>query len=257
MRKQLIRIACAAVFAGLIVAASAIAKPEKFQVGNLFLTDNGQILPTRLPRDVQAPITGSVVGRIGTTDGSHPPAIRGLVADFDKTIHINATGLPTCGKGQLEASPTATVRKVCADAIVGTGEGEVEVAFPEQAPFTATGPITLFNGGIHGAATIVYIHVYVNVPAPTAVVATAAVTRIHRGHFGLHVVAQIPKIAGGAGSPTGFSVRIHRTFTYRGKKVSYLTASCPTGHYFAEGKVQFSDDTTLQVTHDLPCTPVG
>ena len=257
MGRQLARIAGAAIVAGLIIAAVAVAKPEKFQVGRLFLRDNGRISPTRLPRQGQAPVTGNLVDEIGTTDGSHPPAIRGLIADFDKSIHVNAVGLPVCRKGQLEASSTATVRKACPDAIVGTGAGEVEVAFPEQAPFSAKGPITLFNGGVRGGTTTLFVHAYVNVPAPTAVVVTAKITRIHRGHFGLHVVAQIPVIAGGAGSPTNFDFKIHRTFTYRGREVSYLTASCPTGHYFAEGQVRFSDDTTLQVAHDLPCTPTG
>jgi hypothetical protein len=48
-----------------------------------------------------------------------------------------------------------------------------------------------------------------------------------------------------------------RTFTYKGKKESYLKASCPSGHYLAEGKIQFFDGTLLKLSHALPCTPVG
>jgi hypothetical protein len=131
------------------------------------------------------------------------------------------------------------------------------VAFAEQNPFTARGPIVAFNGGIHGATTTLLIHTYVAVPAPTAVVVTVALSRIHRGHFGLHVVAHVPPIAGGAGSPTGFRMTIGREFTYKGDKKSYLTASCPTGVYFAEGKVEFTAGPTLKVAHALPCTPKG
>ena len=100
-----------------------------------------------------------------------------------------------------------------------------------------------------------FIHAYVNVPAPTAVIATVKLTHVHRGHYGTHAVAQIPRIAGGAGSVTKFKLTVGREFTYKGKQQSYLTASCPTGVYYAEGKVQFTDGTALKVTHALPCTP--
>ena len=88
-------------------------------------------------------------------------------------------------------------------------------------------------------------------------VATVEISRIHRGHYGIHTVSRVPPIAGGAGSVTRFKLTIGRRFVQRGKKVSYLTASCPTGIYYTEGNILFADGTTLQGTHLLPCTPVG
>jgi hypothetical protein len=255
MRKHLIRTAAMAVALALIAAASAFAKPEVVRVGTLFLRDNGGISPTKLPRHEQAPISANLNAKIGTTDGSHPPAVRSVNLDFDKTIQVNARGLPTCTERQLIARSTAAAKNACANAIVGSGEGEVEVAFPEQQPFAATGPIVLFNGGVHGDTTLILIHTYVAVPAPTAVIATAKLTKIHRGRYGTNAVARIPAIAGGAGSVTKFKLTIKRTFTYKGKKQSYLTASCPTGHYYTEGEVGFDDGTTLEITHVLPCSP--
>jgi hypothetical protein len=182
------------------------------------------------------PISAKLNGQIGTVDGSHPPAIESVIADFDKTVQINAKGLPVCRESQLTARSSADVRKACSDAIVGSGQGEVEVAFPEQAPIVAEGPIVLFNGGVHGGTTLLFIHAYVDIPAPTAVIATVKLTRIDRGRYGTHAVARIPRIAGGAGSVTGYKITIDRKFTYKGKNESYLTASCPTGVYYAEGK---------------------
>jgi hypothetical protein len=257
MRKHLVCIASVGIVFGLIVVASALAKPEVVQVGNLFLRDNGGISPTKLPRHEQAPISANLNGQIGTTDGSHPPAIKAVIADFDKSIQVNAKGLPVCKEKQLVARSTVAAKKACPDAIVGSGGGEVEVAFPEQAPFSAKGPIVLFNGGVHGGTALLLIHTYVAVPAPTAVVATVKITHIHRGHFGLHTVSRIPPIAGGAGSVTKFKLTIDRTFTYKGKKESYLTASCPTGHYYTEGEAQFTGAAPLKITHVLPCTPMG
>jgi hypothetical protein len=255
MRRHLIWTMAIGAGLALIVVASALAKPEVVRVGNLFLRDNGGISPTKLPRHKQVPIAANLNARIGTNDGSHPPAIRSVIADFDKSIQVNAKGLPACTQAKLTARSTVDAKRACRDAIVGEGEGEVEVEFPEQKPFAATGPIVLFNGGVHGGTTLLLIHTYVAVPAPTAVIATVKLTRIHRGHYGIHAVAQIPRIAGGYGSVTKFKLTINRKFTYRGKKESYLTASCPTGLYYTEGKVQFSDNTTLKITHILPCVP--
>jgi hypothetical protein len=257
MSKHLIRTTAVALGFALIVVAGALAKPHVIRAGNLFLRDNGGISPSRLPRHSQAPIAGHIDATIGTTDGSHPPAVRTVDIDFDKSIRLNAEGLPACKQGELEARPTEAAKKACPDAIVGSGEGEVEVAFPEQAPFSAKGPIVLFNGGVHGGTTHLFVHTYVAVPAPTAVVATVEISRIHRGHYGIHTVSRVPPIAGGAGSVTRFKLTIGRRFVQRGKKVSYLTASCPTGIYYTEGNIHFADGTTLRGTHLLPCTPVG
>ncbi len=257
MGKRLIRAVSIGIVLGTIVTASAIAKPEVVRVGNLFLRDNGGILPSKLPRHEQVPVSASLNAQIGTNDGTHPPAIESVVVDFDKTIQVHAEGLPVCREHQLTARSSVDAKRACPDAIVGSGQGEVEVAFPEQAPLIAKGPITLFNGGVSGATTHLFIHTYVNVPAPTAVIVAVEMTHIHRGHFGLHTVSKIPAIAGGAGSVTKFQLTIDRTFTYKGRKESYLTASCPTGLYYTEGKVQFTDGTTMGLTHALPCTPMG
>jgi hypothetical protein len=257
MGKHLSRaMAIGATFA-LIFAASAFAKSQVVRVGNLFLRGSGGISPSKLPRHVQAPVSAKLNAQIGTTDGSHPPALTSLIGDYDKTIQINAKGLPACREGQLEARTITAAKNACPDAIVGTGEGEVEVAFPEQKPLDAKSPIVLYNGGVHGGATLLFAHAYVSVPAPTAVVVTAKLTRIRRGHYGIHAVAQIPPIAGGAASVTGFKITIDRKFTYSGKKESYLTASCPTGHYYTEAKVLFAYGPSLKITHDFPCTPMG
>ncbi len=257
MRKHLIWAMAVGAGLALIVVASALAKPHVIRSGNLFLKDDGGIFPSKLPRHSQMPISARIDAEIGTTDGTHPPAVKTLNIDFDKSIQVNARGLPVCKGSQLTARSTAAAKKACPDAIVGSGEGEVEVAFPEQKPFAAAGPIVLFNGGVHGSTTLLFVHAYVDVPAPTAVIATVKIARIHRGHYGIHTVAQVPAIAGGAGSVISFKLTIGRKFTYKGRKESYLTASCPTGLYYTEGNILFADGITLQGTHILPCTPKG
>jgi hypothetical protein len=254
------KLVCAAVIGtalALIVAASALGKREVAYVGNLFLADNGGISPSKLPKHEQAPISAHISGEIGTVDGSHPPAVKTIKLDIDKTIQVNAKGLPACRYGQLTNRPTAAAKGACPHAIVGSGNGAVEVAFPDQEPFTGKGQLVAFNGGVHNGTTLLLFHAYVSIPAPTAVVIKTEISRIHNGHYGLHTLTQIPSLAAGDGSATKFKFKLGRTFADKGKKRSYLTASCPTGHYFTKGLVSFSDGTLLGLTHVLPCTPVG
>jgi hypothetical protein len=241
----------------LVLAATAFGKWEIVRAGNIVFGDNGGISPTVLPRHGFAPATARIIGKIGTVDGTHPPALRHVEADIDKTIRVDAVGLPTCRLGQLQARSTRDAKRACGDAVVGSGSATVEVAFPEQPPFSSTGPLVLFNGGVHGKTTSVFLHAYVDVPAPTAVVVPATVTRIHKGRFGLHLEASIPRIAGGAGSATNFELKIGRRFTYKGEKRSFLSASCPTGSWITRGHVEFADGTEAGLTHLFACTPQG
>lgn len=260
MRRKLIHITVIAAGLALVWAAVAAGNFDNRQehcVGVLCVGDNGGISPTKLPKHGSAPATARIIGDISTRDGSHPPALQEIEADIDRTITVDAVGLPTCSAGQLEATSSATAKKVCGDALIGSGSAEVEVAFPEQAPFRSTGPLLLFNNGVHGGTTSVLLHAYVNVPAPTAVIVRAKVTRIHRGRFGLHLQAHIPKIAGGAGSATAFDLKIGRRYTYKGRKKSFLSASCPTGNWATKGSVLFSDQTRLGFLHVFTCTPQG
>ena len=163
----------------------------------------------------------------------------------DKNGVINAKGLATCTSGKLQAESTAKAKKACPKAIVGEGRTTVRVEFPESPPFNATGPLVAFNGGEKGGVTTMFIQAYVKVPAATALVTTIKIKKVHKGPYGLESVASIPVIAGGSGSITNFSLNIGKTFTYKGKKQSYLAAKCSTGHFLAQAKAVFSDGTSL------------
>jgi hypothetical protein len=258
MKRKLIHITAVAAAQALIVAGVAAGDRGTRQehcVGVVCVGDDGGISPTKLPRRGSAPVTARIEGEVTTRDGSHPPALQDLEADIDRTIAVDAVGLPTCKLSRLKATSSAAARKACGEAIVGSGTAEVEVAFPEQKPFRSTGPLLLFNGGVHGATTSVFLHAYVDVPAPTAVIVLATVTRIHKGRFGLRLKAHIPVVAGGAGSATAFDIEIGRRYAYKGRKKSFLRASCPTGSWATKGSLEFGDRTRLGFTHVFACTP--
>jgi len=231
------------------VALAAAEKPVSVRAGDVILSVTGNASPKRLPRHGLAPVSFHTSGRISTVDGAHPPALSEVTLDVGKAGTIEAGKFPACSQGRLEATNTEQAKSACPSAIVGTGNGEVEVEFPEQRPFTASGPIILFNGGERNGKALLLIHAYVNVPAPTAIVTTVWTNREHKGPFRLHSVATIPVIAGGAGSVTFFSLKIDRK--------GYLTANCDNGHFSAHLEAKFRGGPDLAASFQKPCTPIG
>jgi hypothetical protein len=258
MRTHLLRVVALATAVALTAAGIATAaKPTVVRAGNLILTVDGGVAPKRLPKKRMAPIKLRISANVRTANGAHPPAARKTVIDFDKHGTINARGLPKCGLGRLEARTTSDAKAACRKAIVGTGKTKVRVAFAEQAPFSATGPLVVFNGGTRGKITKMYIHAYVNVPTPTALVTVVKVKRVHKGRYGTRASARIPTIAGGAGSLIRFNLGIKRKFKHRGRQRSYLSARCANGRFFAFGKVFFAGGTRLAGRVVRPCRQRG
>jgi hypothetical protein len=245
------------VLAGMLaIAITAVASAEKptvVRVGNVILALDGDVFPVALPEDTPAPITLKVSGAIATADGSQPPPIKKVIIETAKDGYINAKGLPACTLGRLEARDTKGAEKACPNSIVGKGSTTVRVAFPESAPFRARGKIVAFNGGVKDGITTMLIHTYVAVPTPTALVTTVKSRRVQNGPLGLRSVATIPAIAGGSGSIVKFDLTIHRLFTYKGEKQSYLEAKCEHDSLLANVDAMFGDGSHIAGLLVRPC----
>jgi hypothetical protein len=260
MRKQMTLVVALAVALAIAAAAVAVAggeKPAVVTAGSLRLSIGGGLSPTTLPRDELAPVSLHVDGGLANVDGSQPPALKEVVLDSDRNAVVNARGLPVCSLAQLQSRDTQAAARACPGAIVGKGLTEVEVSFPEQAPFSAIGPLVVFNGGVKGGVTTVFIHAYVSVPAPTAIVVALKIAKEHKGPYGLHTVAEVPVIAGGAGSVTHFELTIHRLFAYRGQKQSFLEARCVDGHFLADTTFKFRDGSQISGGIVRTCKAAG
>ncbi len=251
-------------FAG---AAVATAKWTTVRAGNLILKVEGKLLPSAYPRHEFAPASFRARAQIATADGTHPPALREGVVYIDKNGTFDARGLPACKAAQLEARDTKAAKRVCGEAIIGTGGGTAEIAFPEQRPISVKSPITIFNGGVRGGTTTMYLHAFITVPTPAAIVTSFKFTRVNAGRYGMRGVAKIPVIAGSSGSVTDFDFKIKRHYTYRGERKSFDLTKCPDGIIRAKGTGVFKDEvrdgvndgetTTISASLSFPCTPKG
>ncbi|OJU86327.1 MAG: hypothetical protein BGO11_03175 [Solirubrobacterales bacterium 70-9] len=236
-----------------MLAMSGAALAIVLRAGPIEVVGEGGFSPTTLPKRSFAPITLHGEGRIGTTDGSLPPILKTLTVWFDKHGEVVTEGLPVCTKGKLLATTTKTARRVCAGSIVGEGYGTALIAFPEQRPFKASSPITIFNGPPHNGNPTVLAHAYLSVPAPTTYIVPVEIQKVNNGPFGFRTEATIPRIAGGSGIPLEGRLTIGKKWTYKGKKLSYANASCPSGKLQAKVETEFTDSTKLSGLILKPC----
>jgi hypothetical protein len=253
MRRLLLTVTAALALVGALIAGAAA---DTFQVGNLKADIDGKITPSKLPRHGQAPIGLEVSGSIDSVDGSHPAALKSIHLEFDKNGSLNTKGLPTCAPAKLFSTLTSQAKKACGSAQVGSGKVTAEIALPEQAPFSASGPLLIFNGPPKGGKQVLVFHVYAHVPAPTTFVTTAVISK-QGGKYGTVADIKIPTIVSGQGSLTAFKATLKKTWTYRGKKQSLLLAGCPSGKLQARGEFLFADGTKGSGEVVRPCTPTG
>jgi hypothetical protein len=247
MRKYLLITTAVAAMVALTVAGVAAAeKPVKVIAGNLELTFNGGFTPKTLSKTKPTPISLNVQGKIRTKDGEHPPAMKEFVLETDKNGGINVKGLPACTASKLQSQDTKHAEAICKTAIIGSGQATAGIKFPEQAEIPAKSKIIAFNGGFKGGTTTIFIHAYLTVPTPAAIVTTVKVKKVKNGRFGLKSVASIPKIAGGSGSVLDFNLTVN--------KKGVLTAKCPDGKLQAHGTAVFTDGTRASAEIIRTCT---
>jgi hypothetical protein len=246
-------VAAMVAIAALGAMAIGSATAQVVRVGNLVMEIDGSVSPSKLPKKTPAPISLKLEGALKTADGTHPPAIKEVFLEFDRNGHLNTKGLASCSAGKLQSTLTSQARSVCGKALIGTGRAEAQVAFPEQAPFKAGGPLLIFNGS-QGNKQKLLLHVYAKVPAPTTFV-TSAVIGKGKGPFGISARVKVPSITSGQGSLIGFNARISKKFTYKGKKQSVLTATCKSGRLRARGDFIFAQGPKLSGSVTRSCTP--
>jgi hypothetical protein len=226
----------------LVAIALAVGNASAVTVvaGNLLIKVDGATSPKALPRATMAPISFHGSASVATEDGSHIPPAESTHLLVDKHIAIDTTGLPTCSLGQIQATAPAAAMKACGDALIGKGTSTAQVQFPEQASFTAKGPLLAFNGPAEGGYHEQLYYVYADVPVPTALIAVAKVSKAS-GPYGYAISISIPRIAGGAGSFSGAEFTIDRKWTYQGEQHSFLSAECADNHFDAQVEVDFGD----------------
>lgn len=246
-------IACA------LVAVGA-AQGEIFQQGNLRIKVSGGLRPQALPRERLAPVNAEIKGEISTTDGTHPPPLRLVRIELNRHGRLSTVGLPSCHGQQLQSSTTEQAMRQCRPALVGRGHFRADISFPTLDPLPAEGPILAFNGVKDGRRALL-LHLYAATPARFTFVFALTIAHRGDGEFGTLLTTRIPTLAGGFGSVSEIDLRLGRNYVYKGRRHSYLSASCaappgfPGGPFtFARGSFHFLDGRTIKTSIASSCT---
>jgi len=221
-----------------LLALGAIASAEQTQKGNLIASFHGGIAPLKLPRSEPAPVTVQMGGKIKTTDKSTPPKLERIVLEINSNGKISNKGLPSCSLGTLESVSAATAKNSCGKALIGHGNVTSRVSLPGQGAFASNGSLLAFNG-IYKGHTAVLAQVESGPPLPLTYVIVFEVKK-SKGTFGTQLVGTLPEIASEYGYISAFDLSLGASYTYKGKKLSYASASCPAPSGFTQAVFPFA-----------------
>jgi hypothetical protein len=201
------------------------------------------VVPRSLSRSTSTPIALNLGGRIGTVDGSRPPALREFVLDLDKNIAIDSRDLPTCQRGQRDFR-FPDLKSLCKGAIVGEGKVGFQIQFPEEPSISTESKLIVVNVGSRKAGEST-LYAVANLTQPITASFVMSI-EIKRHPYGNRAIINVPGLANGAGSLTYLSVKLKKRFKRNGEAVDFLTARCPSGKIQSRYRALFEDGTTLQ-----------
>jgi hypothetical protein len=246
-----------------IFAAAAVAIPVSVAIAGPTVTGsdgNTQsidvvISPSKLPGKTLAPATLKVTTKTTTTTAANgvPSPSQEAVVDFDKNTAIFTKGLPTCNATLLQSTSTEIAEQKCGKAKIGSGSGIALI--PAGSTLTEATKVTAFNGVPEDGKPVVLLHAYGTAPVQTTLVLVGTVTNYDKEGYGPRLEVAIPKIAGGTGALTDFQVTINKKWNYKGKKVSFISAKCPSSKKLkGRGAFTFADGVTLTGLSTQSCT---
>jgi hypothetical protein len=200
---------------------------------------NGGITPLELPRRDRVPVTVFLSGGVQTSDGAPIPRVNWIRLELAWRGVMNTKGLAVCPRSRLDGTTSEIALRLCGNALVGRGQLSAQIFVPNQPAFQVEAKMLTFNGRTKEGRPAVWAQAYSTDPPSSFVIPftvrneagkTVLVTTIRRS------VGPWPRVA-------SFSVRVSRDFTYKGKRRSYLRASCPVPENFTAGFLSFARAT--------------
>ncbi len=246
-----------------IFAAAAVAVPVSVAIAGPTVTGSDgntqsmevTVSPSKLPKKTFGPATLKVNVKTGTTtatNGVPSPAVHDVI-DFDKNATIETKGLPTCSATKLQSASTEVAEQVCGKAKIGTGTSTTLLPLGAVTPEITK--VTAFNGVPQGGKPVVLLHAYGTSPVQTTLVLVGVVSDYNKEGYGPRLDVTVPPIAGGTGAITNFTVTINKKWTYKGKKLSFISAKCPASKKLkSRGAFTYKDGVTLTALATQSCT---
>jgi hypothetical protein len=213
----------AATLAGLLLCAAG-ADAELTRQGNLITSFGAALTPKTLPRKRPVPVAVRVAGDFKTAGGAKLPQLRTISVAINRAGRLYDRGLPTCRLKAIQPATEVEAMALCHRALVGSGHVNIQVHIETQAPFIVGANLLAFNGPRRKGQKLILAQVYAEDP-PGAFVLTFRLKR-KPGLFGTVMSTTLPPSAQGWAYLTHFDMTLDRTYRYRGKVHSYVSAAC-------------------------------
>lgn len=243
MQLQVLPIRLRTLVLGLVLLAAvcaAAAHGERAQRGNLIVSLDGSFSPLALPRDRPAPVSVQLKAGLQTSDGSVLPRVTRVELGIPGQGVITTRGLPVCPLRRIRDATAAKALEACGPALIGTGRMIAQVKIPGQSPFEVDARLLAFNGKV-GDHRAVMVH-GISVQPPTAIV-IPFVIRLRPGKFRTVLVAHVPENLGPWPRFARFEMNLYRRYPYQGRRLSYLSATCPIPKSNTAGFASFAKAT--------------
>jgi hypothetical protein len=249
--------AAAALLAAFAVAGAAHGVTVR--EGDLIVAFEGGISPHALPRTGVAPVAVRIDSTFRSAErAGPPPQLRTISIGINRRGRIFDRGLPTCRVRKIQPATIRAARRICGDAIVGSGRVRVSVHLANQPPFTFRGPMLVFHAKRSGGDRRLLAQIY-GLKPPSAFVLSFRIVK-QPGEFGTVIKTSLPEPASKWAYVTRFEMKLRRTYTYRGRKHSYVNAGCaaPPGfpgavYAFAQANFGFAQGQRVAATLVKDC----
>ena len=248
----------------LLLCAGISAHAEVNQDGDLIVSFDGGLSPTKLPRRALAPVAVRVAGNVKSATGNEDslPQLRKISVAINRQGHLFDHGLPVCQVSAIQPSTEAEARAVCGGALVGSGHVTVQARLPTQLPFTIRAKLLAFNGPRRNGHKLILAQAYGRNP-PGSFVLTFRLNR-QGGLFGTVLSTTLPKPAQNWAYITHFDMTLRRIYTYQGARHSFVSAACtaPAGFDtalfpFAKATYGFANGQSLTTSVARSCRVRG
>jgi hypothetical protein len=222
--------------AAALMAGPAVA--ERTQTGDLIANLDARVSPRLLPRNHLKPIALSLDAGIRPAAQMPLPRVTAIKLELAWRGTLDTEGLMACPRAKLLIVDTRHAMEACGPALVGKGKIFARVFLPNQEPFGLHAKLLAFNGKTKPGQPTIWVLAYAADP-PSSVVIPFYVKH-QPGALHTVLVGLIPRSVGSWPHFAHFYINVERSFTYRGRSHSYLSASCPLPPRFTSGLVSLA-----------------
>jgi hypothetical protein len=212
----------------ILIAALALAGAlgaAGIAIADTAVSGEGGITPSKLPKNKLAPVALTVI--IETTNDNAngvPDPLTHVLLNFDDDGTIATKGLPICKKN-INNTTTQQALQMCGRAKVGGGEAIVRIPTGDTTHAEYPAVITAFNGPKKNGNPTILLHSRADDLGVTLVVVGTIKNSNAGGDYGKALDVPIPPLPANA-QLARFETTVKKTWKYRGRKMSYVSASC-------------------------------